>query len=105
MNRVFSLIFCLVLTACKPVEVEVEKTKESPFPYFTTSQLLDLSKNERNELERLCLSNAQKPVCIDLKSDGFKNLEKFRKGMCETENDINKYHGSSSNNSNCDAFK
>jgi len=52
-------------------------------PSLTLKQILDLSKNERQELERRCLGVSH-PTCTELKSESFKKLRDLRISLCRS---------------------
>lgn len=76
-------ILLLMLVACGQKEAAVEVPKGPPIPTLNVSQILDMSKNERQELERRCLGVTH-PTCTELKSDSFNKLRDFRIASCKT---------------------
>ena len=82
-----------LITACgQQTATAPDVPKEPPFPTFTNAQLLDLSKGERQELERRCLGVSNK-TCDEFKSDDFKKQDAFRKSMCDTKDAMDKMTG------------
>ncbi len=51
-------------------------------PDLKRSEIMELSKNERQELERRCLGVSH-PTCIELKSKSFKMLMGLKFTTCE----------------------
>jgi hypothetical protein len=74
-------ITLLMLTACGKKDETVAEPKAPPIPTMTVNQILDMSKNERQELERRCLGISH-PTCNELKGDSFKKLKDLRISMC-----------------------
>lgn len=69
------------LVACGKQEVAVEKPKEPQIPELTASELLDMTKNERQEIERRCIGQSH-TTCSELKGDSFKKMKDFRISLC-----------------------
>ncbi len=53
-------------------------------PTYTLNQLLDMTKNERQEIERRCLGVTHQ-TCTDLKSDSFRKLKEVRISSCNVD--------------------
>ena len=53
-------------------------------PTYTLNQLLDMTKNERQEIERRCLGITHQ-TCTDLKSDSFRKLKELRISTCNLD--------------------
>lgn len=83
MKKSVAPLILLLLTACGQKESVVEIPKGPPIPTLTVSQILDMSKNERQELERRCLGVTH-ATCTELKSDSFNKLKDFRIASCKT---------------------
>ena len=64
---------------CGQKEIE---NKEPSFPYFSTSQIADMSNNERQELERRCLG-LKNETCDNLKSKEVQSLIETKVGVCK----------------------
>jgi len=70
-----------LLAACGQKEAVVEVPKAPSIPTMTVREILDMSKNERQELERRCLGVSH-PTCTELKGDSFRQLKDFRISLC-----------------------
>ena len=80
---VLSLLAVMALSACGQKESSTAAAPtEPPFPSFTVAELLKLSRNERQELERRCLGLSN-TTCTALKSDSFKNGFNLNMSFCK----------------------
>jgi hypothetical protein len=80
----FAFAIVVSLAACDEQKSVVVETKSPPIPDLTLNQILDMSKNERQELERRCLGVTHK-TCTDLKSDSFRRAKEFRIASCNVD--------------------
>lgn len=98
------LVIWTGLTACDQQQQSDKATPiEPPFPSLTTSQLLELNKNERAELQRRCLGVSNK-TCTDFKSDSFKRTDDALKALCDTSNLVSAQLGST-RNPDCEKYR
>lgn len=77
-----ALVF-LFIRACGKRDEVVTGPKESMIPNLTVNQILDLTRNERQELERRCLGSSN-TTCIELKSELYTTLRDMKISRCET---------------------
>ena len=75
----------LVLLAACGKEDEASSEPKAPLipiiPTLTADQLIEMSKNERQELERRCLGVSH-PTCTALKGNYFKELKMMKLSTC-----------------------
>lgn len=88
MKLFWATSLCLVVAACGNSGSVGGNSTPQPsqpnIPSYDLSSASDLSKNERQELERRCLG-VDHPTCTLLKSDSLKNLDNFSKALCEAQ--------------------
>lgn len=79
----YTLAACVVvlLAACGQKEAVIE-VPTPPIPTLSVSEIIDMSKNERQELERRCLGVSHE-TCSNLKSDSFQKRKDLRIAMCK----------------------
>jgi hypothetical protein len=85
MNNTIKLILAAsaiaLLVACGKKDETITEPKAPSIPIMTLNEILDMSKNERQELERRCLGVSH-PTCTELKGDSFKRSKDFRVSLC-----------------------
>lgn len=90
----FAALLVGMLTACDQqktaadqqntqVPSEQKENRGPEIPILSVNQILDLSKNEFNEIERRCLG-ARSETCTNMKSESYTTLRDLRKSLCET---------------------
>jgi len=71
----------LFLAACGKKDEVTEETAVPPIPNMTVNQIVKMTKNERQELERRCLGVSHE-TCTNLKSDEFEKSKAFDLALC-----------------------
>jgi len=71
----------VLLAACGKEDEASSEPKAPLIPTLTSTQLIEMSKNERQELERRCLGISH-PTCTVLKGDSFNSLKKAYLASC-----------------------
>lgn len=89
-----ALVIAAFLSACQKSEgtagqksegtAEQAAPQQRSIPDLTVDSLLNLSRNERDELERRCLG-ASHQTCANLKGDSFKKMLELKKAFCRTD--------------------
>lgn len=82
----FSIAIVLILlTACNNnKENALVEPKGPTIPTLSAAQIMDMSKNERQELERRCLGITH-PTCTELKGDEFAKLKNRKLQRCRLD--------------------
>lgn len=98
MKLLWATALCLTVAACGDSSSGGSSKTSQPsqpnIPSYDLSSVRQLSKNERQELERRCLG-IDHPTCTLLKSDSLKRLENLDRSFCETEVAQNRITGGS----------
>ena len=81
---VLALSLATVITACENKNTVQVEPKTPAIPTLTVNQIMDMSKNERQELERRCLGVTHE-TCAALKSESFETLKRLRISMCNVD--------------------
>ena len=77
-----ALVATVTLVACGNKDVAVSAPQKPDVPYMSLSQLTELSKNERQELERRCLG-VDHPTCTELKGSSLQTQINFKVSSCK----------------------
>ena len=98
MKLLWATALCLTVAACGNSGSDGSSNTSQPskpnIPSYDVSSVLQLSKNERQELERRCLG-VDHPTCTLLKSNSLKTMEDLDRSSCELEVATNRIiHGS-----------
>ena len=88
MKLLWATALCLTVAACgnsgSGDSSNTSQPSQPNIPSYDLSSVHQLSKNERQELERRCLG-VDHPTCTLLKSDSLKKLENLDRSFCEAE--------------------
>lgn len=94
MKLLLAIAFCLATTGCIDSNTSQSSDPSKPIiPSYTISEVRELSKNERQELERRCLG-LDHPTCVILKSDTLKEMDSLDKSFCESKKALSQITGS-----------
>jgi hypothetical protein len=78
---------------------------QSRIPTLTVAELIALSKNETDEIERRCLGVAH-PTCLKLKSESYSKSFQLEKSFCDAGSTMDKIVGTRNTNSEkCKKFR
>jgi len=90
----------------KGKDIDIGNLTESKpsIPVLTVEKLLDLNKNEIQEIERRCIGISH-VTCENLKSDGYKKLWELKKSLCKTGKTLDKFTGSVSDSNDCQKYQ
>lgn len=76
------LVAAVTLVACGNKDVAESAPKKPDVPSISYSELTELTKNERQELERRCLG-VDHPTCTELKGSALKNWIELEISSCK----------------------
>jgi len=92
------LLLLSLIVGCERRESDSASATPTPtgpnIPSLDVSQLANLTKNERDEIERRCLG-ANHPTCDALKSDSFRKLWELKVAHCNTKESMRQISGGS----------
>ena len=77
-------IFFALLTACGEKAEPKAEPKAPSIPTMSVHQILDMSQNQRQELERRCLGVSH-PTCDEFAKGSVKRLMELRISLCKVD--------------------